>query len=156
MVTTDRHPGGERAVAASRQSRRQAKKTAWHPAPTAREDRERTGCGAWETMRRTGQEPLEAGRKSTDRRGREGRAGKKTPAGKGEPQKSQRKRREEKRRGWTKTTAATHSPEPGAEGRGRVGGGEHRRRRPSQRSRREERRNPPQQLPADRRREGTR
>ena len=36
MVTTDRHPGGERAVAASRQSRRQARKRAWHPANRTR------------------------------------------------------------------------------------------------------------------------
>ena len=55
---------------------------------------ERTGCGAWETMWRTGQEPLEAGRKSTDSRGRKGRAGKKTPAGKGKPQKRVRERGE--------------------------------------------------------------
>ena len=112
-------------MAARRQSKRHGKKRAWHPAPTALEDREKTGCGAWETMWRTGQEPLEAGRKSTDSRGRKGRAGKKTPAGKGEPQKRVRERGEKgKGRDGRKTTAARHSPEPRAEGRGRAGGGE--------------------------------
>lgn len=76
-------------------------------------------------MWRTGQEPLEAGRKSTDSRGRKGRAGKKTPAGKGKPQKRVRERGEKgKGRDGRKTTAARHSPEPRAEGRGRAGGGE--------------------------------
>lgn len=65
--------------------------------------------GAWETMWSTGQEPLEAGRKSADRRGR--RAGLDEDAGKGDL-KSQGKeeRREKGRDGRRKTTAARHSP----------------------------------------------
>ena len=130
-------------MAARRQSRRHGKKRAWHPAPTALEDRERTGCGAWETMWRTGQEPLEAGRKALtagaeraglERRRRRERENPKKESGKEE-------RREKAGMDGRQRQQDTHRS-PGLRGEAGLGAANSRRRQPGQRSRSEARRNP--------------
>lgn len=126
MVTTDRHPGGrlerwQRGDKAEYMERREPGTPPQQHAKTEKGRGAEPGkpCGA------PARSLWKPGGKALDRRGRKGRAGQKTPAGKGDPQKRVRERgREGKGRDGRKTTAARHSMERRAEGRGRAGGGE--------------------------------
>lgn len=163
-IVNDRHPGGDWA-GGSEQTKLATQKEdslAPHPKCTRLKRKEWWGARGWKNVPRTHKEPLEAGRRGavcqgglSVRRGRKSRAGKRAPAGRGEPQKESGKEerwREKPEPDWRQQQQDTHQ-RPGG---GRAEGADSRRRRPSQRTRRADRRNPSGSSQPTRRGVGTR